>query len=320
MSTPVDTTFIRRNGGNFPIVTDGDVQGSLHTVALTSDRDAIQTNLRKEGMIVYVQQNSTYYQLEANLTTWVEFSGGGGGGIPDPAGHGGQFLRVLDNETAAAWSAITQDMILPAFSASLSGPSTPVEVGTTIVNPSFTASYNRSAAAATLNDGTGAIALTASPFTAFAYGTGPLPARSYQKTTVNAQTTWTLSATDVNSVVRTAAATVTWEARAYFGIATPATLNAAFIAALAGSALESGLGRTIAFAAPAGTKLLYYAFPASFGAPTRFVDTNSGFAVPFSKVASAVAVTNGQGVTIAGGYDIWASDQFLNDAVTVQVS
>lgn len=321
MSTPVDTTFVRRNGGNFPIVADTDVQGGLQSVADTTARDAIPTNLRKEGMLVYSQADDTYYQLEANLTTWVPFSGGSGGGLPDPTGHANQFLQVLPDASGVAWVTLTQDDIQPGFSASLSNPSTPVEVGATVTDPSFTASYSHSAAAATLNDGAGAIALT-TPFTAFAYdGSGPLPARTYTKTTVNGSVTWTLSATDSNSVNKTATATVTWEARAYFDAATPpGSLDASFITSLTGNALEAGFARTISFGAGGGTKKLYYAFPASFGAPSRFIDVNSGFAVPFSKVASAVALTNTHGVVISGGYDIWASDQFLDAAVTVQVS
>lgn len=321
MSTPVDTTFVRRNSGNFPIVTDTDVQGGLQSVADTTARDAIPTNLRKEGMLVYSQADDAYYQLEANLTTWVPFSGGSGGGLPDPSGHGGQFLRVLPDASGVEWTAITQDDIQPGFSASLSNPSTPVEVGATVTNPSFTASYSHSAVSASLNDGAGAIALT-SPFTAFAYdGSGPLPARTYTKTTVNATVTWTLSATDSTNVTKTATATVTWEARAYYGVATPpGSLDASFITALSASALEASFARTIAYGAGGGTQKLYYAFPTSFGSPSRFIDVNSGFAVPFSKVASAVALTNAHGVVIAGGYDIWASDQFLNDSVTVQVS
>lgn len=324
MSTPVDTTFVRRNNGNFPIVDDGDIGGGYHIVADSAERDAIPSNIRKPGMLVRVRADGTppgtIYELQNDLTSWDIFTGGGGGGgLPSMDGHALQFLRVKQDESDAEWVQLTQDMIGAAFGiSSFSGPGTVVEVGAAVTDPAFTASYNRPAAAATLDDGSGALAL-GSPFTSFAYnGLGTLPARGYQKTGVNQSVTWTLAAHETDGPTRTAGYTTTWEARAYFGIQTPGTINAAFITGLPSNALEPSLARTVAYPAPGGTKKLYYAFPTVFGAPTRFIDVNTGFGIPFSKVGSAIAVTNGFGVVI--NYDVWASDQLLVGAVTVQFS
>ena len=325
MSNPVDTTFVRRNGGNFPIVDDGDVGGGYHVVADAAARDAIPSNLRKAGMLVLVQADGsppgTVYQLQVDMTSWLTFSGGGGGGLPPLTGNALKFLRVNAGETEPEWVTLTADMIAPAFGIiSFNGPSSPVELGVSVTDPAFTAAYNQVPASATLDDGSGALSLT-TPFTAFAYdGSGPLPARGYQFSTINHTVSWTLHAINSGGNSSSAGVSVQWQARAYFGIAIPASIDAAFITGLGANALGASLGRTISYGAPGGTKKLYYAFPAAFGAPSQFKDTGTGFGIPFSKVASAVAVTNTHGVVVPGGYDVWASDNFLSAAVNVQVS
>lgn len=253
----------------------------------------------------------------ANGRTVVTISGGGGS---LPSGSAFQFLELQGDGVTPAWVTLTQDMISPAFTVSLSGPSTPVEVGATITNPQFTDSHNQTPVTASLQDNTDTQSIIPATLTALGYGgaANTFPARSYQVTSVNGTRTWTYSATNSGGVTKTANYTVTWEARVYFDVATPGTYNAAFITALTGSALATGFARTIAFGAGGGTKNLYYAFPTSFGAPTTFKDTQTGFGVPFSKVASSVSVTNANGVAI--NYDLWASDNALINAVTVQVS
>jgi hypothetical protein len=322
MSTPVDTPFVRRNNGNFSVASANDIQGGAQTVPDTATRDAILPNLRLAGMLVYVTANTTTYQLGNDLVTWSVFTGGGGGGgLPNFSTSQNEFLRVNQNGTAVLWVTLTQDMIAPAWSLSLNGPASPVELGTTIVDPAFTASYNRPAVAATLDDGGGPLTLV-TPFTAFAYdGSGPLPVRSYQRTAINAVVTWTLAGNESGGATKTTATSVQWQARAFWGTSViPGSYNQAFITGLSGNALEAAFARTIAFGAGGGTQHLFYAFPTSLGTPTVFRDVNTGFGVPFSRVATAVAVTNGLGVVVPGGYDIWMSDNPLNAAVTVQIS
>jgi hypothetical protein len=326
MSTPVDTTFVRRNNGNFPIVDDGDVGGGYHVVPDAATRDAILSNLRKAGMLVLVQADGTppgtLYQLQADLTTWLVFSGGAGGGLPPLTGNALKFLRVNAGETLPEWVTLTADMIAPAFAiSSFGGPSSPVELGVNVTDPAFTASYNQTPASATLDDGSGALALV-TPFTAFAYdGLGPLPARGYTSSAINHVVTWTLHATNSGGNSTSASHSVQWEPRVYFDIATvPGAYDETFIKSLTNNSLAAAFARTIAFGAGGGTKHLFYAFPTAFGTPTRFLDVNTGFGIPFSKVASAVALTNAFSVVVPGGYDIWMSDNPLIAAVTTQVS
>lgn len=239
--------------------------------------------------------------------------------VPPVTGHGPLSFLATDG-SIMYWDVLTQDQIAPSFSCNLAyGGSNPVEVGFTVVQPAFTASYNRTPAVVTLNDGSGAIGIPL-PATSFAYdGNSTLPSRNYQKTTVNQSVTFTLSANESGGPVKTSSRSITWEGRAFYDTKTPpGSLDATFIASLTGQALEPSFARTIIFAAGSNTKKFYYAFPSSFGAPNTFKDFNTGFQVPFSKVASSVNVTNSYSVTIA--YDIWASDNFMNASLTVVVS
>jgi hypothetical protein len=52
-------------------------KGGLRSVADTTARDAISNDRRSEGMFVYVNDTSTLYVLDSDLTTWNEFSSGG---------------------------------------------------------------------------------------------------------------------------------------------------------------------------------------------------------------------------------------------------
>lgn len=246
-------------------------------------------------------------------------SGGGGGSLPPLTGQ--QFAVLMEDPVGVvSWRRLTQDMLLPGFTATLT-PSFSLtrEVGSTLVQPAFTASYNRPAASATLNDGTGAIPLTL-PATAFAYdGSDTLPVTNYTKSVVGQTVTWTLSAFETGGPAKTSSVTATWRPLVFFDVAVPpGVFDEAFIESLTGTALAAGFARTIAFGAGSGTKKLYYAFPSSFGTPSAFIDQSTSFPVPFTKVASGVSVTNAFGVTL--GYDVWESDNFLVAAVTIVVS
>lgn len=48
-------------------------QGGYRTVATTSERDGIPTDRRKSGMLVYVHETATAYQLGTNLTSWTQW-------------------------------------------------------------------------------------------------------------------------------------------------------------------------------------------------------------------------------------------------------
>lgn len=74
--------------------------GSLRTVGTTAERDAIFSPRREEGMIVFVQSNSTYYGLIGGTANgdWTELyldsAGGGGGSTLDVIGPSGTVSSV----------------------------------------------------------------------------------------------------------------------------------------------------------------------------------------------------------------------------------
>ena len=58
--------------------------GGYRAVVDNTARDAITTNRRSQGMLVFVTSTSTFYTLNSDLTTWTAFSGGGGGTAGTP--------------------------------------------------------------------------------------------------------------------------------------------------------------------------------------------------------------------------------------------
>jgi len=62
--------------GDYPAVNSENVKGGLHSVATVAGLDAITTAHREPGMLCYVVENTKYYSLGNDLTTWSEFSGG----------------------------------------------------------------------------------------------------------------------------------------------------------------------------------------------------------------------------------------------------
>ncbi len=173
-----------------------------------------------------------------------------------------------------------------------------VEFGGQIINPSFAISYTSGpATSASINDGSGAQALT-TPFTAYSF------VQTYAFATIGHIVTWALAALKgTASAARSVSAT--GAARVFYDVAVPGTYNAAFIAALTGQALATSFQ-------------LYYAFPTSFGTPSHFKDLNINADQAWSKVASAISVTNSLGGTTT--YDLWASDNILNAPFTIGVT
>jgi len=329
MTIPFDDEIVRRNEGNFTLLDDRNITGGYHIVATSTDRDAIPSALRKAGMLCLVQADGsppgTFYQLQANLTTWLAWSGGGGGGLPPLSGLDGAVVREGEPGGIVEFRRLTLDDIDPAFAISSFSPAftTTLELGDPLSDPNFTASYNDAIAAVTIDDGAGALTINAGFETAFAYdgGASGLPARGYTKTGIGDTVTWTLSATKSGgSPTKTAEAAAVWQPRVFYDITTvPGAYDETFIEALASSRLQAARSGSYAFGAGASNKRIYIAWPTVYGSPTSVKDQN-GFTFPMSRVATAVAVTNSFGVVVTGGYDVWASDNFITSTFTLAVT
>lgn len=330
MPLELDQEIVRKNEANFKLLDDRNITGGLHTVVNVAARNSILSSLRKAGMLCWVQSPPTMYQLANDLTSWTIFSGGSGavvavtGNDPiwvdntDPANpiigpvaSATVGAVIISDGTLFSQRRITYDDIDPAFSitAFAAGFGTTKELGDTIINPGFTAAYNAAVVSATLDETEtpGPISLL-TPFAAFAYGTPPLPARSYVKAVINATVTWTLAATKAPSgPVKLSSIAAVWRARRFFGLSVlPGAYDEAFIEGLASSGLAGGFSGVYALGSGGGTQRIYLCWPTAFGNPASIKD-QGGFVFPMTKVATAVPVTNAFSVLVPGGYDVWES-------------
>lgn len=239
---------------------------------------------------------------------------------PHLAGVAGAVPRDNGDGTETC-ARLTFDDIDPAFSITAfnpSGFSSPRELGNDLVNPAFAAAYNASLSALTVNDGGGPLAISLSAESSFGYnnggGSGLAPATYHNTLTLNNTVNWALVATKVggapsftkNLSINNGAG------HRYFDTAVqPGSYNAAFIATLVGNETCTGFARNnTVYASGASTKRCYYVYPTAYGDPSSIKDSN-GFTFPMSKVAFAVAFTNGFGALIPGGMTI------LESAITI---
>lgn len=242
---------------------------------------------------------------------WIIENAGGSITIPFPVADidasavpDGQVVLAMGG--VAVWGAVPTAFAITSFA--LSG-STLVQCGATVTNPSFTASYNQVPTSAVLTDTEGHTDNVTSTPNAF-----PSP-HSFVKTAFGASVTFTDTAsTTLGSDAATAQ--LIWGQKVFFGGAVPGTYNEAFIEALSNSALKISPNGDYAISAGAGAK-------GYFGVLTALGLTVSNFFVggfPFacSKVASAVSVTNTDGVTAT--YDLFGSDNTGLGAFTLSVS
>lgn len=76
MSGEVKTEQVPAGDGNFGVARDTNLTGGWRVVADTTERDAIPTGRRTEGMRVRTLNDGKEWILDAGLTTWTEAGGG----------------------------------------------------------------------------------------------------------------------------------------------------------------------------------------------------------------------------------------------------
>lgn len=191
--------------------------------------------------------------------------------------------------------------VLTAFDITAFGltGATLVLAGASVVNPAFTAAYNQSATAVQLTDTEGNNDVIALPGTAF------ISPHTFTKTAYGASVSFTNSATGPTGTGSdTAGAGISWGQNVFYGdVVDPGVYNNAFITGLTAS-LKLAPAGTYAYNASA-LESCFFCTRTAFGlTPANF--TVGGFPFACSKVASAVAVTNANGVV--ENYDVFRSD------------
>jgi hypothetical protein len=240
-------------------------------------------------------------RLDALENTLVDF-------LPPLTGQ--QYAALVEDPVGEInWVCLRPSYLCDDFSISSfsSDGGSLVEVGASVVNPGFSASYTVTPDSASVIDNEGGASLDVSGTpTSFSY------AGSYTKNTPGASVNWTLSASQEgqsdNSVT-----SKTWTQKVYFGVGAAGQSSEAFIKSLTGT-LATTRNRTFTVTAGASEKI-YYAYRSAYGDATFTV---GGFEGGFFKVSGAISITNDFGFT--ENYTLYESDNLGLGTTTVVVT
>lgn len=207
---------------------------------------------------------------------------------------------------------------VPAFTSfTMSGQTTPLEVGASVTGGAHTFTWATSNSANIATNSVSIIDVT-NGNTNLATGlanTGSTSISLSSVTKVTATThQWKVQATNTQSTTLSSTYTVTWQWRRFYGESTNTSLVAAEVQALRVSALTSTFAGTYAFSA-GGYK--YIAYPSLFGTATSFKDQSTNLDVPFQTV-QIISITNTNG--IATNYNVHRTTNILGSAINIVVA
>jgi len=110
MPIPLIAEIVPKNSGQFALLDDSNIRGGFRVCTLTSDRDNISVDKRKEGMLVYVIETGSMFSLESDLITW------------NPSSATGDISSLVLSAVLAGYtlgsdgsSLVSSDTILAAF-------------------------------------------------------------------------------------------------------------------------------------------------------------------------------------------------------------
>lgn len=206
----------------------------------------------------------------------------------------------------------------PAFTSfSMSGQTTPLEVGASVAGGAHTFTWatsnssNVNTNSISIIDVTGGNATLASSLA----NTGSTSISLSSVTKVTATThQWKIQATSTQSATISSTYTVTWQWKRFYGESTNTSLIATEIQALRIGGLASGFAGTYSFSA-GGYK--YLAYPTAFGTATSFKDQSTNLDVPFQTV-QVVSITNVNGITT--NYNVHRTTNVLGSAINIVVA
>lgn len=222
-------------------------------------------------------------------------------------------VAVATGSSAAPWRRLTQDDILPGFSITAFNGGATVEIGATVTNPAFTASYSSTPASASITntDGVDSPLTLSTPFTS---GT---VVGNFSKTSA-ATTTFTLTA--ISSTTQTASVSISWLPRTFDGIgaasATSSITASGSTAVLSNGAVlaNAGLNNASTYGplSPSGQKI----YILMVGGSHTFRDASTGFLFAFNTPTS-VSFVNQNGATVA--MYLYESTNTLTGTFSIQV-
>lgn len=202
----------------------------------------------------------------------------------------------------------------------LSGPGNFMEVGETLMNPIFSASYSSPPQVTTFvdNQGNPPINVFSAPFPSIPPGlfmyptiaTGGYKFSSYPATPFSV--IFTLTSNASGSGPFTSTYTIFWVQRIYYGVGAPGQTSASFIQSLSNNPLSNT--KTVQFTAAAGPgQAIYFAYRSAYGLADFWAD---GWEGGFNLVAT-VPITNVNGFT--ENYYLYQSSQTNLGLTTVYV-
>jgi len=208
---------------------------------------------------------------------------GGATDLPEATDPNAVIQRPVVGDAFAA--PLTLDQILPAYLITLSGGGD-FEVGEAVINPAFTATYNRPPTTASINLNSVVASVIGTP-TSFSSIT------TVQRFNSGEQHIATLTSSE-GGPNKMATALFRWFPRIFYGVGAPGQSGEAFLEALASSYL-AGV-RTGSFTATAGVgEKLYFGYPVAFGLATFFI---GGFEGGYLSPTTILGVTNPYGVVL----------------------
>lgn len=223
----------------------------------------------------------------------------------------GQFL---------GWNGIAWTPQFPIFAdvynTTLIGPGNFVEIGDTVFNPIFSATYAFPPQHVIFadNQGNPPMNVFAAPYPSIPPGLFMYP-NSYKFTsypTIPSSVTFTLTSNAIGSVTFTSVYTISWVQKIYYGVAASGQTNASFIQSLTNSPLSDT--KTVQFTVGAGVgQAIYFAYRAAYGSADFWAD---GWEGGFNLVAT-VPITNHNGFT--ENYYLYQSSQTGLGLTTVYV-
>lgn len=287
---------------------------------------AVSSVFNRTGIVIAVDGDYSFGQIGGTLSaaqvgaagTLSNDTSGKAGDTAAVAGavvagtNGASILPVGVDATHITLRRLTQDDILPGFTITSFAGGSSVEVGATVTNPAFTASYSSTPTSASITntDAIGSPLTLTTPFTS-----GTVTGAFTHTTTTS--TTFTLNATQ--GVTKTTTSAINWQPRTFAGAGTPgatgatATGTTAVLVGATGTLASAGLNNQTTYAATPSAQKVYILMT---GGSHTFKDAATGFSFAFNTPTS-ISFVNANGSTVA--MFLYESTNTLTGTFSIQV-